>query len=51
MKSNKNKIFKNKDNLGDLFNNTKKNNICVIGVPEGETRNKRKILEVMTEKF
>ena len=32
------KIQKNNDSLRNLWNNVKYNNICIIGVPEGEER-------------
>ena len=30
------RIFKNESSLRDLWDNIKHNNICIIGVPEGE---------------
>ena len=45
---------KNEDSLRDLWDNIKRNNICVIGVPEGEEREKgpEKILEeIIVENF
>ena len=37
----KKRIFKNEDNLRDLWNNVKCPNIQIIGVPEEEDKNKR----------
>ena len=38
---NKEKIMRrNEDSLRDLWDNIKSNNICIIGVPEGEEREK-----------
>ena len=34
-------IFKNENSLRDLWDNIKHNNIHIIGVPEGEEREKR----------
>ena len=55
MEQNKEKIMKrNEDSLGDLWDNTKYTNICIIGVPEEEEREKRpeKIFEeIIVENF
>ena len=55
MEQNKEKRMKrNEDSLRDLWDNIKCNNICIIGVPEGEEREKgpEKILkETIVEKF
>ena len=52
---NKEKSMKrNEDSLRDLWDNIKHNNICIIGVPEGEEREKRpeKIFEeIIVENF
>ena len=52
---NKEKTMKrNEDSLRDLWDNIKCNNICIIGVPEGEEREKRskKIFEeIIVENF
>ena len=41
VEQNKEKIMKrNEDSLRDLWDNIKCNNICIIGVPEGEEREK-----------
>ena len=41
MQQNKEKrIKRNEDSLRDLWDNIKCNNICIIGVPEGEEREK-----------
>ena len=41
MKQNKEKrIKRNEDTLRDLWNNIKRTNIHIIGVPEGEEREK-----------
>ena len=45
---------KNEDHLRDLWDNIKQINICIIGFPEGEEREKRpeKILEeIIAESF
>ena len=41
---------RNEDNLRDLWASIKRNNICIIGAPEGEEREKRpeKIFEDIT---
>jgi len=41
---------KNEDSLRDLWDDIKHTNICIIGVPEGEERQKRpeKIFEEIT---
>ena len=41
---------KNEDSLRDLWDDIKHTNICIIGVPEGEEREKRpeKIFEEIT---
>ena len=44
----------NEDSLRDLWDNIKSTNICILGVPEGEEREKgsKKILEeIIAEKF
>ena len=55
VKQNKEKRMKrNEDSLRDLWDNFKHNNICIIGVPEGEEREKgpEKIFEeIMVENF
>ena len=40
----------NEDSLRDFWDNTKRNNICIIGVPEGKEREKgpEKIFEGIT---
>ena len=48
------RMKRNRDSLRDLCNNIKSTNICSIGVPEGEQREKGpdKIFEaIMAEKF
>ena len=41
VEQNKEKRMKrNEDSLRDLWDNTKRNDICIIGVPEGEEREK-----------
>ena len=48
MEQNKEKRMKrNEDSLRDLWDTIKRNNICIIGVPEGEEREKgpKKIFE------
>ena len=35
------RMKRNEDSLRDLWDNIKHNNICIIGVPEGEEREKR----------
>ena len=50
VEQNKEKRMKrNEDSLRDLWDKIKCNNICIIGVPEGEEREKgpEKILEVI----
>ena len=50
MEQNKEKRMKrNEDSLRDLWDNIKRSNICIIGVPEGEEREKgpKKIFEVI----
>ena len=45
---------RNEDSLRDLWDNIKRNNICIIGVPEGEKREKgpEKIFEeIIVENF
>ena len=45
---------RNEDSLRDLWDNIKHNNICIIGVPEGEEREKgpEKIFEdIIVENF
>ena len=34
------RMKRNEDSLGDLWDNIKCTNICIIGVPEGEEREK-----------
>ena len=42
VEQNKEKRMKrNEDSLRDLWDNIKRNNICIIGVPEGEERKTR----------
>ena len=52
---NKEKTMKrNEDSIRDLWDNIKRNNICIIGVPEGEEREKgpEKIFEeIIVENF
>ena len=51
VEQNKEKRMKrNEDNLRDLWASIKRNNICIIGAPEGEEREKRpeKIFEDIT---
>ena len=36
IRQNKNKIFKNEESLRSLWDIMKHNNICIIGIPEGE---------------
>ena len=51
MEQNKEKRMKrNEDSLRDLWDNIKHTNICIIGVPEGEEREKghEKIFEKTT---
>ena len=48
------RMKKNEDNLRDFWDNIKRNNICIIGVPEGEEREKgpEKIFEeIIVENF
>ena len=48
------RMKRNEDSLRDLWDNIKCNNICIIGVPEGEEREKRskKIFEeIVVENF
>ena len=49
---NKEKRMKRNDSLRDLWDNIKRNNICIIGVPEREEREKgpEKICEEITVK-
>ena len=55
VEQNKEKRMKrNEDSLRDLWDNIKCNNICIIGVPEGEEREKapKKIFEeIIVENF
>ena len=55
MEQNKEKRRKrNEDSLRDIWDNIKRNNICIIGVPEGEEREKgpEKIFEeIIVENF
>ena len=51
---NKEKIKRNEDSLRDLWDNINYTNICIIGIPDGEEREKEpeKILEqVMAKNF
>ena len=53
-KGEKKRIKRNKDNLRDLWNNVKRPNIWIIGVPEEEEKKKgdEKILEeIIVENF
>ena len=48
------RIIKNGESLCDLWNNIKRNNLWIIGVPEGEEKEKgadkyRKLKEVMLD--
>ena len=48
------RMKRNEDSLRDLWDNIKRNNICIIGVPEGEEREKglEKIFEkIIVENF
>ena len=48
------RMKRNEDSLRDLWDNIKHNNICIIGVPEGEEREKgpQKIFEeIIVENF
>ena len=48
------RMKRNEDSLRDLWDNIKHNNICIIGVPEGEEREKgpKKIFEeIIVENF
>ena len=48
------RVKRNEDRLRDLWDNIKSNNICIIGVPEGEEREKgpEKIFEeIIIENF
>ena len=48
------RIFKNEDNLGGLWDNIKYTNICIIGVPKGEEREKEAenlFEEIIAENF
>ena len=45
---------RNEDSLRDLWDNIKRKNICIIGVPEGEEREKgpeRIFEEIIVENF
>ena len=49
-----NRMKRNEDSLRDLWDNIKCNNICIIGVPEGEEREKgleRLFEEIIVENF
>ena len=35
------RMERNEDSLRDLWDNIKCNNMCIIGIPEGEEREKR----------
>ena len=51
---NRKKNEKNEDNLRDLWDNLQHPNICIIGVPEGEDREKgpeKTFEEIIAEKF
>ena len=48
------RMKRNEDRLRDLWDNIKRNNICIIGVPAGEEREKgpKKIFEeILVENF
>ena len=47
------RIKRNEDNLRDLWDNVKRPNIQIIGVPEEEDKKKdhEKILEIIVENF
>ena len=48
------RMKRNEDSLRDFWDNIKRNNICIIGVPEGEEREKgpEKIFEeIIVKKF
>ena len=50
----KKRMKRNEDSLRDLWDNIKSTNICILGVPEGEEREKgsKKIFEeIIAEKF
>ena len=52
--TNEKRMKRNEDSLRDLWDNSKHNNICIIGVPEGEEREKgpEKIFEeIILENF
>ena len=47
-------IHKNEDSVSSLWNNNKRSNICITGVPEGEEKEQeiRKLFEkIMKENF
>ena len=51
---NRKKNEKNEDNLRDLWDNLQHPNICIIGVPEGEDREKgpeKTFEEIIAENF
>ena len=53
-KNKEKRMKRNEDSLRDLWDNIKRNNICIIGVPEGEEREKgpEKIFEeIIVENF
>ena len=48
------RMKRNEDTLRDLRDNIKRTNICIIGVPEGEEREKgpkKKLEEIIVENF
>ena len=48
------RMKRNEDSLRDLWDNIKRNNICIIGVPEGEESKKGPLKifeEIIVEKF
>ena len=48
------RMKRNEDSLRDLWDNIKRNNICITGVPEGEEREKgpeRMFEEIIVENF
>ena len=52
-RKNKKRLKSNEDNLRDLWDNVKRPNIQIIGVPEEEDKKKghKKILEIIVENF
>ena len=52
MKQRRKNTFKNEDNLRDLWDNVKRPNIRIIGVPEEDKKkDHEKILEIIVENF